>query len=188
MDIRHLIRQKSYEHVRYVLRRHPFTFLPYIALLLILLVLPIIVYFLLENTVPQVFSGERIYTTLVLVASVYYLSVCLFFFAHFVDYYLDMWIVTNDRIVDIEQFGLLSRTISELDLFRVQDVTTDVHGFFATFLNYGDVSVKTASENIDIVFRQVPNPNHIRHELLRLSDEDKKYHYHEMADKAVNEM
>ena len=61
--------------------------------------------------------------------------------------------MTNDRIVDIEQHGLFSRTISEVDLFRIQDVTVDIHGIIATLLNYGNLTVKTASDNIHIIHR-----------------------------------
>ena len=37
-----------------------------------------------------------------------------------------MWIITNDRILDIEQHGLFARTVSELRLHRVQDVTAEI--------------------------------------------------------------
>jgi|SRR3989344_5528785 len=188
MHLSNLIHQKSYEKVNFILRRHPLTFLPQIGLFLLLLSLPIFVYFIITASFPTLFASDKLFAAAVLTASVYYLSVYLFFFMHFIDYYLDIWIVTNDRIVDVEQFGLFSRTISELDLFRVQDVTTDVHGLFPTFFNYGDVSVKTASQNLDIIFRAVGNPNHIRQELLQLADIDRQYHYPAVAtDKGANE-
>lgn len=188
MHLAHLIRQKSYEKIIYTLRRHWFTFLPKILLFLLLLLAPLALYYLINSLFPTLLSEERLYSLAILAASAYYLSVYLLFLSQFIDYYLDIWIVTNDRIVDIEQFGLFSRTISELDLFRIQDVTTDVHGVFPTLLGYGNVSVKTASQNIDIVFYNVPDPNRIRHELLKLADADRKYHYPEMTDKGVNEI
>ena len=100
----------------------------------------------------------------------------LFFFVRFIDYYLDLWIITNDRIVDIEQHNLFSRSVTELDLFRIQDVTADMHGFFATIFNYGNVLVKTASSNTHIIFYNVSQPNRIREHLIHLSEEDRKYH------------
>ena len=177
MHLSYLIKQKSYERVEYVLRRHWITFVPIGLLFLVLLAVPVAVYGMIAFLFPTIFTGPTLFPLSVLLASAYYLGVYLFFYAQFVDYYLDLWIVTNDRIVDIEQFGLFSRTISELDLFQIQDVTTDVHGFFATFFHYGDVSVKTASANINIVFRNVPNPNKIREALVRLSDEDRRFHH-----------
>lgn len=176
MNIGHLIKKKSYEKIEYVLRRHPITFVPQLLLSIILFVVPIAVYFMIKSIFPSILDGEIIFAIIVLSASIYYLSVLLFSFTHFVDFYLDVWIVTNDRVVDIEQFGLFSRTISELDLFRIQDVTTDIHGIFATFFKYGNLTVKTASTNLNLVFHDISNPNKIRQELLRLAHEDYKYH------------
>lgn len=177
MHVSHLIKKKSYEHVVYVLRRHPFTFIPKIILFLVLAAMPVLVYWLINSLYPTLFSSDAIFAIGILMGSLYYLSILLFFYTQFIIFYLDMWIVTNDRIVDVEQLGLFSRTISELDLFRIQDVTTDVHGLFATLLKYGTVSVKTASSNIHIVFKDVSQPNKIREDLIRLSHEDRKYHY-----------
>lgn len=76
----------------------------------------------------------------------------------FIDLYLDVWVITNKRILNIEQFGLFSRTEAEHQLSVIQDVTTEVHGIFATMLNYGDVQIQTASESQGVIFRQIPEP------------------------------
>lgn len=177
MNLSHLIEQKTYEKVVYVLRRHWFTFLPKISLFIVVALVPVILYFLINNLFPGLFLGQTFFVIGVLLGSLYYLSILLFFYSQFIVFYLDMWVVTNDRIVDVEQLGLFSRTISELDLFRIQDVTTDVHGIFATLLKYGDVSVKTASSNVHIVFYKIPRPNEVREALIRLAHDDRKFHY-----------
>lgn len=176
MHLSTIIKQKSYEHIEYSLRRHPLTFLPIASLFLILLLVPPALYFLIQNLFPDLLQGPILYPTTVLAGSVYYLSIYLFFHSHFVDFYLDLWIITNDRIVDIEQTGLFHRSVTELDLFRIQDVTTLVKGFFPTLFHYGDVIVTTASQTTGIIFRKIPNPDHIRQELIRLADGDRKYH------------
>lgn len=177
MDVSHLIKQKSYERIEYVLRRHPFTFVGKLLLFLILFLVPVVVYWLLTTIFPAVVNNDTLYVIGVLLGSLYYLGILLFFYEQFIVFYLDMWVVTNDRIVDVEQLGLFSRTTSELDLFRIQDVTADVHGFFATLLDYGTLSIKTASNNVHIVFYDIAHPNKIREELIQLSHEDRKHHY-----------
>src|SRR3990167_2641103 len=169
MQIAHLIKQKSYEKIEYFLRRHPLTFVPIFAVFVILMLVPVALYFLLNNLFPQLLTGELSYPVLVLFASVFYLSVYLFFYGQFIDFYLDLWIVTNDRIVDIEQHGLFSRSISELDLYNIQDVTVEISGFFHTMFKYGDLHVKTASDNSQVIFRDIPNPNEVRQALIELS-------------------
>ncbi|PIZ94509.1 MAG: hypothetical protein COX81_03335 [Candidatus Magasanikbacteria bacterium CG_4_10_14_0_2_um_filter_37_12] len=176
MHLSELINQKSYEKVIYRLRRHPITFIPILFLSLVLLFVPVLVYFLIESLYPTFLQGIVAYPLSILIGSVYFLSMYLFFYVRFLDYYLDVWIVTNDRIVDIEQHGLFSRTTTELDLFRIQDVTVEMRGFFSTIFNYGEIHIKTASINTDIIFKNVRQPNNVREDLVHLSDEDRKYH------------
>ena len=127
MRVAKLIEKKSYERVEHILHRHAITFLPMIALLLLLLAAPMAIVLITQQAYPELLISEISRTFTILMLSVFYLSMVLFFFARFIDFYLDLWVITNDRIVDVEQFGLFSRTVSELDLFRIQDVTTDVH-------------------------------------------------------------
>lgn len=179
MILSHLIQQKGYEKIEYLLRRHPITFVPDIFLFLILMVVPFIVYLLINNLYPVILdpmTSKILFPIAVLSASIYYMGAYLFFYFQFIEFYLDMWVVTNDRIVDVEQNGLFSRTISELDLYRVQDVTVETNGFFPSIFKYGNVKVKTASQNMGIIFHNVPNPNEIREALIQLSDADRKHH------------
>ena len=97
--------------------------------------------------------------------------VCVLSFLVWVDFYLDTWIVTDRRIINIEQKGLFSRVNSELALYKIQDVTTDVTGFFPTLFNYGDVFVQTAAEKERFVFRKVPNPYKVKDLLMKLQKE-----------------
>ena len=175
MHLSKFVNKKSYEHIQYVLHRHPLTFLPTVFLFFILASLPLVLYYLFP-TVFQNSEGTPLFILSILGASLYYIGLLTFFFIEFVLYYLDVWVVTNDRIIDVDQISLFSRTISELDLASIQDVTTDIKGFFPTLFNYGEVIVKTASDNPNIIFHQVPHPNKVRAELVDLSDADKERH------------
>jgi len=177
MHLDKLIKQKSYEHVVHLLRRHWITFIPFLVGFFALLLVPVALYIFFQNFEVPFGNATAWYTAGIIVGGIYYLFLLVFFFTRFVEFYLDLWIVTNDRIIDIEQFGLFSRSISELELFRIQDVTTHINGVFPTFFNYGDVDIKTASKNTTIIFKNIHNPNRIREELLQLSHEDRKYHY-----------
>ncbi len=86
----------------------------------------------------------------------------------FVDYYLDVWIITDRRVVNVEQKGLFVRQVSELRYQKIQDVTTEVDGFFPTLLNYGEVFVQTAGEKPRFLFHNVPEPYQIKGMLVDL--------------------
>ncbi|HPV70665.1 MAG TPA: PH domain-containing protein [Candidatus Magasanikbacteria bacterium] len=176
MSYRQIIRQKPYEKILKLLRRDVITFIPQIFTLVILAGVEVGIYFLIKNLFPGLLLKNSSLAILYLVAFIYTLSIWLFFFTHFVDYFLDLWIVTNDRVIDIHQNGLFSRTIAELDLFRIQDVTSETKGIFGTICNFGNVYVQTAGEQQRFTFYNVPNPHQIREMLIRLADEDRKFH------------
>lgn len=176
MQYGNIIKQKPYEKIIYLLRRDTVTFIPRILLLLILTAVGYGLYFLLKLLFPALFINNNALAVLILLGGVYAISILLFFYTAFVNYFLDIWIVTNDRIIDIHQHGLFARTIAELDLFRVQDVTSECHGLFATVFDYGNVYIQTAGEKERFTFFNVPEPHKIREAIIQLADEDRKFH------------
>ena len=77
------------------------------------------------------------------------------------DYYLDVWIITSHRIIDINQNGLFSRVVAQYRLERIQNVTADVSGFLPTVFNFGDVKVETAGAEVNLEMVQVSHPRDI---------------------------
>lgn len=185
MHLTAFIHQKSYEHIEYQVRRHPITFVPSILALLVMLAMAPAVYFLLKNVTPNLLTGTVSYPLLVLLGSTYLLSVAAFFFTNFVTFYLDLLIVTNDRLMSIKQQGLFSRTISELDLYKIQDITSEVHGAFPSLFGYGKLTIETAGANEGFVIEDIPHPEQLRQAILDLAEEDRKYHTGTLQEKAV---
>lgn len=177
MGISSLINQKSYEKIVRTCRRHPITFLPQILFSLLLLCAPIGLYFLIaQSTFLSILQTTPGFIVTILALSVYYLSCALFFYTNFVTFHLDLWIVTNDRLLDMEQKGLFNRTISEVDLYQIQDATSEIHGFLPSIFNYGNIVLQTAGPVPKFFFRNVADPNKLRELILELAAEDKKFH------------
>lgn len=177
MILSHLIKQKPYEKIEYFLHRHGFTFIPKLFIFAVLMAMPYGVYYLINSLYPQIFTDLKILSASVLFASIYYLGIYLFVYAQFVEFYLDSWVVTNDRIIDINQLGLFSQSVAELDLYHIQDVTVNVKGFFPTIFHYGNVVIKTASGNTNLIFKNVSQPNEIGQTLIQLAEADRKFHH-----------
>jgi hypothetical protein len=115
---------------------------------------------------PQTF----IYLLVVLSLAAYILVWALLLMIAWVNFYLDVWIVTTERIINIEQVRLFDRIVSEQKLFRVQDVTTQVTGIIAGMLHFGEVSVQTAGQQERFVFEQVPHPEKVAQTIMHLLD------------------
>ncbi|MBI4363548.1 MAG: hypothetical protein HY545_01735 [Candidatus Doudnabacteria bacterium] len=125
---------------------------------------------LIKQYAPQILVSPyiEIYN---LIKSIYLMFLMLGLLILWVIYYLNIQIITNERIVDITQTSLIRHTISELHLNRLQDVTAEVHGFFETFLDFGNVYVQTAGETVRFEFTKVANPTAIEKLILDLYDQ-----------------
>jgi membrane protein YdbS with pleckstrin-like domain len=88
------------------------------------------------------------------------------FFAVWTDHWLDAWVITNKRIIDIEQKGFFSRQVSSFPLERIQDVTYETNGVIATALHFGNVRIQTASISSDFIMRQVPHPDQVKEKIM----------------------
>jgi len=164
------------ENIILVLRRHWFVILKFIARFLLFAAIPVGIYFVIVNFYPALINNTNSlsYALLFLGASFYYLFIWLLLFATWLDYYLDVWIVTNKRIISIELRGLFSRVVSELRITRVQDVTSEIRGIIPTFLNYGNVNIQTAAEEERFNFKQVPHPDFVKRKIIELHNEEGK--------------
>ena len=121
--------------------------------------------------VPNILEGNQGRVTLLFV-QVYTLFLVLGLFLIFAFYYLTMQIITNIRIVDITQEGLFSHVISELNVDKIEDVTSQVNGIFGTIFNYGDVIIQTAGKEEHFIFHSVPNPGEIEKVVLDLYEKN----------------
>lgn len=157
-------------------RRHPITILGLVISFCVFLVLPFMAYAVLKLYGAGLYENQPLMSVFIMSGGLFFMFVVLFLYQHFMDYWLDMWILTNQRIINIEQNGLFSRTTSELRLYRVQDVTAEVNGFVKTILDFGMVYVQTAGEKVYFTFEDVPHPNQIAKNVLELAELDRKEH------------
>ena len=165
--------QKPNEHVLMFLRRHWISVVKIVIINLSMAAMPLVFYVGVAGY-SDFLETEAYFALFVLLVSAFYLFIILFAFANFVDYYLDVWIVTNQRVINIEQKGLFSREVSEKELGMMQDITSDVEGFWATVLNYGNVHIQTAAETERFVFKQVPYADEVARRISNLVSEYRK--------------
>lgn len=174
ISLRRLPNQERDESPVLFLRRH-WTEVAKIVLLLIVLsiIAYVIYYFLSENGANWSGYMGQFGALLLSIYAFFVLAVLLSMFS---DYYLDTWIVTNNRVINIEQRGLFSRVISELHLNQVQDVTAETHGFLQTVLSYGDVYIQTAGARERFIFKTINDPEKVKQKIAQLVEEDKRRH------------
>lgn len=154
-----MIELKENEKIIIALHRHWIIIIGEIIFISIILFAPLFgAYFIIDFLNEK---AEFLFYTLWFAASIYFLLIYLILFIIWMDYYLDMWIVTNERIIDIEHSGIFKREVSEFSLKNVQDVTIEIPGMIPSLLKYGNVIVQTAGEK-NFKVMQIPCPERVK--------------------------
>lgn len=182
IDLHRLPNPVRDEKVIHVLRRHPVTLFAWFLGVIFVLIGPFIVWALISYGNPGIWESQSLTALVLMGGSAFFLFAWLFLFQNFMDYYLDIWIVTTKRVLNIEQTGLFARTVSELRLYRIQDVTSTVNGFIHTILDFGDMEIQTAGEKTRFVFEQIPHPTRVSKSVLEYAEIDRKEHLDEAVE------
>ncbi len=164
------------EKIEFLLRRHGLVLLAQSLLYSILLFVPLLLLWFINEQFADLWQNTLVQPVLVLLGSIYMLFIVLFWFTAFIDYWLDVWIVTNERIISVEQQGIFSRKFAEQKLYRLQDVSSEVEGFFPTILHYGTVIVQSAATEQTAILEQIPKADVVAREVMELAEDSKRRH------------
>lgn len=178
MHLRHLPNARPGEEVVLFLRRHWVDLLRIFVLILFLLALPLFIVTILVFTDAPVLSHPIFSPFLTSLFCAYLLMVVLVMLTELTDYWLDVWIVTNERIINSEQHGLFNRVVSEVHLNQIQDITSEQKGFLNTFLTFGNVYAQTAAERERFTFKNIDNPDAVKIHIGELITTCKTSHHH----------
>jgi hypothetical protein len=155
----HFETQEEGEEVLLFLRQHIILLLPWLVISLALLIIPTIGIPAIIRFLPKPLMIPNGY--LIVGTMFWYLAVFGFFLTKIIHWFFNIFIVTNERIVDIDFVNLLYKEFSEAKVTRIQDMSYQTKGILATFFNFGDVLIQTAGEVPNFVFESVPRPAYV---------------------------
>jgi hypothetical protein len=142
------IQLESDEEVLKMVRKHWFVIMAELFGTFIMLLIP---FFLLVGLLlfPETLSAFNInlaeYTAVIAFVTAGWLILTLMAgFTIWTHYYLDLWIITDRRIILIDQIHFFNRNVSIFRLERLQDIEFSVKGLIPTFLNFGTLKAQTA--------------------------------------------
>ncbi len=164
--------KKPYENVIVLLYRHWFVLLLKFIAYLFFAALPFVLYVPISLWLVRLGLQDLFW----FLTAVYFLLWWYSLFYALTMYLLDIWIVTDHRVIDSEQHGFFSRTVSELSLSKIQDISVAVRGAIPTFLDFGTLEVQTAAAARKFVFKQIPHPNQVKDEIMLAHSEFLRTH------------
>lgn len=172
INLRHIFPgQRKDESVFIFIRRHPVSYIIAGWIFILMILLGIIGYLIIYFSPSLV---REIYNIAVIVINLYLLFAISFTFVAVLDYYFDIHIVTDRRVVDIDQNRLFNRQIDELSLEDIEDVSSTVGGILGTVFNFGNVEIQTAGTKPNFIFENIPSPREVTQLILDLADQAKR--------------
>jgi hypothetical protein len=155
------------ENVLLLLRKHPITQIIKVLTILAMILVPfffsqISFFGLLDNN----------FQTAILLF--WYLIVVGYSLESFLTWFYNVYIVTDERIIDIDFLSLIYRNVSAAKLDKIEDITAITSGAAQSIFNYGTVQIQTAAERSEFEFEDVPYPTKVTQFLNEMLVEEER--------------
>ena len=164
-----MIKLEEGEEIIYTARKHWFLFVSETVSLLFAAIFPLAFFIIPTAILEPIFSALAMQdygpSLFFFFWSLWLMFLWIIFVLLWTNYYLDVWLITNYRIIDIEQLGLFSRNLSSFRFDQIQDATVKVSGLLATLIGFGTVEIHTAS-NDSFKFKGVAAPNQLKERIM----------------------
>lgn len=83
-------------------------------------------------------------------------------------------IMTDKRVVDIEQKGFFDRVVTEAPYSQIDEASYRIKGFWATVFRYGVIRMDLSGSAADIEFQNIYRPSRIHNLINDLREEHRK--------------
>ncbi len=148
------------EKVLNTFKKHSFYIIFEIFLLGVFAILPLILFLFTDLIKAE--KGTGLFSLLVFLYLVFISIFWTIAFYAWTNYYLDIWILTNKRLISVDQKGFFSREVSILRLDKIQDVSIVTKGAINTILRIGDIKVQSAGTDNEFIMRGIRNPIRVK--------------------------
>lgn len=157
------------ENVVKLLRRHPVRVISVLLVAAIIAILLLLLLNWLRSLLPGISTVWYILMALVAIVGI------IFMLLEFYRYRNDIWVVTNQRLIDSTKQNPFRHEVSSTDLINVQDISTSKSGILQTIFDYGDVRCQTASSSQAFTIIGVPHPAQVLELIDSLRDKARQH-------------
>ncbi|MEI6690678.1 MAG: PH domain-containing protein [bacterium] len=159
--------QEEGEEVVLFLRQHFVINLPW--MILVLLALVVQAFFPLFPPFANLPGNYQLVITLM-----WYLLVFGFALGKLMGWFFNIFILTDERVIDVDFINLFMRKISITKIDDIQDVSSTVSGAAGTMFGYGSIVIQTAGEMPEFEMNNVPHPEEVVKIVNQLVDEEEQ--------------
>lgn len=159
-----------YETIQFFVRKHWTRFLRILVFGLILGI-AILLLFAAVGSVLYFFRAEFFYpffSFVVILVTLFYFNS---WFLHLFNYYFDVMIVTESRIIASRKTVYLKNDNDAVDLTKIQDIGVQSRGVFRNYLNYGSLIITLSTSMPPVTITCIPNPHYYLEKVNRVKRE-----------------
>lgn len=160
--------QHKDELVLLMIRQHPIVNVPWIFITILLLLAPIV--FLPFVPILNFFPAKFHFVAYI----GWYLMVFGYALEQFLVWFFNIYILTDERVIDMDFYNLLFKRVSEAKIERIEDITTVNSGLLQSIVDFGDVQIQTSAEIPEIEFEKIPHPDRVQKLLSELIDQEEQ--------------
>jgi len=135
------------EKITVTIKRHPIVLLK--GLLMVLVVLGVMITVAYYYKLSMITFWD-ILIGLLIIAGILYYNLYL--------WYNDLYVLTDQRLIDVDQHSLFSRSVTSTALDQIQEVKVDIKGPLESILGYGKVMIHTSGPHENLVLEVTPKP------------------------------
>lgn len=159
------------EEIILLMRAHLVTNIKWLLIALGMVVAPLILFPLIGsvNLLGSVGPGTGL-----IILLLWYAVTFTYAFINFLYWYFNVYIVTNERVVDVDWYSIIYHKTSSTRIAKIQDVSATRSGVFAGIFDYGDIHIQTAAEEANFEFLAVPHPQLVKNKIDELMEEEEK--------------
>lgn len=163
--------EEENETIIILLRAHIVTNASWLLVVLGAVLVPLILFPILAifNIFPSVGAGTEIFMTLL-----WYAGIFTYGFVNFLYWYFNIYLVTSERVVDIDWYSLLLQKVSSTQISHIEDVTAVRGGVISSLFDFGDIRIQTAGTEEQFEFANIPHPQLVVKKLEELVQDEEK--------------
>jgi len=157
------------EQVLLVVHKHPATLLGEAALTLVpgFTILWLLILF---RGSPLTLADASVHAIITLLVPFCFLTLWTILAIQWTNYYLDMFIVTDRRIIYTTQMNFTERTTTQWNIRDVSRASVHFGGLFESFFHYGSITIEGREETMAAKITGIPDPEYVAAVILKQDD------------------
>jgi uncharacterized membrane protein YdbT with pleckstrin-like domain len=83
-------------------------------------------------------------------------------------WYFNAWIITNLKVIDVDQRRLFDRRVSEIPFEKIKDISYRTKGIISTIFRLGDLEILTSDDKLIFTLKKITRPQEIQQLITNL--------------------